>query len=1375
MNKITIILKESGTIAELKKNFNIYQNSSQNVLLNILVPKSMTEGKFSAQFTNEDGQVVENGVYTAVKIGMVYIDNGGKYGKSETYFVRYLKEIKTSEGEFYVYERIMPSVFTRVAAVGTFAPKMVINVMNILNSQTESADGTISENPTVLTLITTQECSVDIEPSTNLDVEPEVDATELELLEGQVNELTAEVEKKIDGDYIVQKYNLEETIPENIHYEKNGFKTKGVRFYNETYTVPIGNTETASKDGEIYVSNVRPHETELYWILQDEVFHYDTGMAVRTLVINAVQASINQYTTMSVGEWQLVNQDYLDSIKSQTDQNSDDIEVLYRLANTGTNYLGEYPSQDTVPTDSELNQYVQKNFGRAPQNGDEFTFVLLVEDGTDVVYILLCSAVTGKWGKTALPSVEPAKNGSLGIIKGTTDEEITFARKVLVDINNGEINDILHNNESGQQESLSAQINRNSQNIAINTTDIAEIEENLSAEITRATEAEQTLMTNISAEIERAKTAEQANTTAIENEVSRATTKEGELDNDKLDKTNVNDDYLKDIVFSINGDNGVATLQLHNPVTGQTQNIEITVTTPASSTNTGLMTSDMVQALTKALEDIESLKNIGKQVASFQSYAEAELFDFSTLTDVNVNDYFIVQVDESRTEPTEKDQTTKYVCINDATPITLESFQFQSVVTTVNIQVATESKVGGVLSVNTNGYIYVESTGAMKLVGYDNLITGINNLTTAISNETTRAEGAEETLSQAITAETTRAQQAESALQTSKADKTELPTKVSELENDENYATVSQIPTDNSQLANGANYATVRQIPTDNSQLANGAGYVSASQVVRSDVAQTLTDTEKQQAQTNTTHTAWQSHANSGVQPGWYQVANLTTQGNYDIKIKQGYNYNFPEAIHLSISINNRLYTGEPFASITQLSGVKPASFALAKIRVRQGTDEDATFLDVYNPDQLWNTTWVDITSDSQDVVVEPNSPFQFIGTEDNPSGYKISSLDLVNGFNTSNEIYRNGQPLAQLPKEYAVQVNTGNASEYIHIGSFPIYDTNITVDVSCTSASIITGRVVFSCTNNAVNTAYVYGDPYRELSSKLFYSLQNNTIDLYFQAPTYQKLMYKVWYDTAGDAEPTVDGARLSTLPATATNTIPNALDRTSQLRVGGTVATLGVVSNLNTISQPVNSTVTYTFGGGCANAPITDSGMVVQMQESTAFCTQLVIANDEKASTWRRSYRDGTWTEWEKLTKLKSKTFTSAVDIYNFMQDNIDSVSEVVITTSANITGDLANLRITSSATKFTNNSTAILLQANYDYRFNQFYKDDIGVRLKGINIYYNKGENNIIFTLDASGAIRIDTNSVTLTDTEYSVNQALTQGQQYDTLTFKVYYFD
>ena len=782
-NKIRVVLTEDGSIGKLELPVKLHTGTINMTDIEVYVPVSVN--RTSTSFVKIYGNTIN--------------EKGEKVWSSDTYSVNFKTIDVVNKFEYAVYEDKLPDEFSAVSGD--------------LNITLAYAD--LDEDGT----------AIDILPSQTIHLY--VNGAGFNQNGVQISNYDATVARlNLLSELSVLKVDISKELPLGVVFNKDGYKSPFYNFYTIEYTLPINATETATKECKVIANSiVKDSESPDVIGYQTEFAYFDGGICQRTNKYNISQGSVNNYVLLENGIWDIVNQDYITPIKTQVDQNSEDIEVLYRLANTGSTPLGEYPSQDTVPTDSELNQYVQENFGRAPQNGDEFTFVLLVEDGTDVVYILLYSEVTGKWGKTALPSVEPAKNGNMGIIRGTADEDITTTRKVLVDINNGEINDILHNNESGLQESLSAQINRNSQNIATNTADIAEIEQNLSAEITRAIGAEETITANLSVEIERAKSAEQANTTAIENEVSRATTKEGELDNDKLDKTNVNDDYLKDIVFSINGDNGVATLQLHNPVTGQTQSVEITVTTPASSTNTGLMTSEMVQALTKALEDIESLKYIGKQVASFQSYAEAELFDFSTLTDVNVNDYFIVQVDESRTEPTEKDQTTKYVCINDATPITLESFQFQSVVTTVNIQVATESKLGGVLSVNTNGYIYVENTGAMKLVGYDNLITSINNLTTAISNEITRATEAEETLSQAITAETSRAQQAENSLQTSKADKTELPTKVSELENDENYATVSQIPTDNSQLANGANYATVGQIPTDNSQLANGASY----------------------------------------------------------------------------------------------------------------------------------------------------------------------------------------------------------------------------------------------------------------------------------------------------------------------------------------------------------------------------------------------------------------------------------------------------------------------------------------------------------------------------------------------------------------------
>lgn len=869
-NKIKVILTTFGTIEVLELPLQLHKDSFNNALIQVLIP--ITEDRTETSFVKIYGNTVDS--------------TGAKVWNSQTYSIYYKTNEVIDKFEYAVYEDIFPEEFSTISGD--------------LNLTISYAD--LNEDGEAIDLITSQPLHLFIngEGYNQNGV--------------QISQYDATVSRiNLLSELSVLKLDISKDLPLGIVFNKEGFKSPFYRFYtsdnesaNLDYVLPINSDSTASKQCSI-VANSIVKDTESPEVIgyQTEFAFFEGGVCQRTNKYNISQGSISNYVLLESGEWEIANQDYITLIKSQADQNSEDIETLYRYYNTGTNYLGEYPSQFTLPTDSELNQYVQANFNRAPQNGDELTFVLLVEDGTDVVYMIKYSEVKATWTETPLPSVEPAKNGTMGIIQGTGEEELTNTRKVLVDVNNGEISDILHANESGTKESVSNHLNRNSQNIAQNASDIeaeteragsaeetltnnlnaeinrattaeSDINEALNNEVTRATNAENSIAEDLENEIARAQQAEQQNATAIANETTRATNAENSLDTDKLDKDDINSNYLKNIVFSVNGDNGVATLTLNNPVTGQTQSIEITVTSPASSTNTGLMTAEMVQALNTAIEDIESLKYIGKQVASFQTYAEVELFDFSTLTNVNINDYFIVQSDESRTEPTEKDQTTRYVCVDDSTPLSINSFQFSEVITTVNIQVATETQLGGVLSTNTNGYIYVENTGAMKLVGYDNIISSINNLTTALTNEVTRATSAEEVLSQAIATETTRAQQAEqanasaisaetqraqqaeqqnaSAIET-KANKTttvagkplsadvSLGTLTIKQNNsdigDYNGETDKEInittPTATSDLTNngdgtqvnGANdpYAKVSQIPTNNNQLTNGAGY----------------------------------------------------------------------------------------------------------------------------------------------------------------------------------------------------------------------------------------------------------------------------------------------------------------------------------------------------------------------------------------------------------------------------------------------------------------------------------------------------------------------------------------------------------------------
>lgn len=58
-----------------------------------------------------------------------------------------------------------------------------------------------------------------------------------------------------------------------------------------------------------------------------------------------------------------------------------------------------------------------------------------------------------------------------------------------------------------------------------------------------------------------------------------------------------------------------------------------------------------------------------------------------------------------------------------------------------------------------------------------------------------------------------------------------MPTKVSELENDSNFATTSDVPTKTSELTNDSNFAVTADIPTKTSELQNDSGYVTAAEV----------------------------------------------------------------------------------------------------------------------------------------------------------------------------------------------------------------------------------------------------------------------------------------------------------------------------------------------------------------------------------------------------------------------------------------------------------------------------------------------------------------------------------------------------------------
>lgn len=190
MNAIKVYLATSGRIADLKKDFPLYQGQFQNKLLNVFVPTSILAPSFTSQ--SADGTVLADYVAsTSVKIGMTYVSRDGSIKVSKNYYMRYLKTLTYQNVEYALYERKLPKEFTLYAGQGQNAPTLIANVVNI---QQVDENGT----PIILSVITSQTCNLDVMPSTNLDQDESIEPTELENINAQINEINEILPTKQD-------------------------------------------------------------------------------------------------------------------------------------------------------------------------------------------------------------------------------------------------------------------------------------------------------------------------------------------------------------------------------------------------------------------------------------------------------------------------------------------------------------------------------------------------------------------------------------------------------------------------------------------------------------------------------------------------------------------------------------------------------------------------------------------------------------------------------------------------------------------------------------------------------------------------------------------------------------------------------------------------------------------------------------------------------------------------------------------------------------------------------------------------------------------------------------------------------------------------
>lgn len=147
---------------------------------------------------------------------------------------------------------------------------------------------------------------------------------------------------------------------------------------------------------------------------------------------------------------------------------------------------------------------------------------------------------------------------------------------------------------------------------------------------------------------------------------------------------------------------------------------------------------------------------------------------------------------------------------------------------------------------------------------------------------------------------------------------------------------------------------------------------------------------------------------------------------------------------------------------------------------------------------------------------------------------------------------------------------------------------------------------------------------------NKLFTGTVNNTIFI----DNYDSL-YK-FYDSTGTQQTIASLNDIPEVPSLTNYVTTNTSQTITAVKYfDGLIHFLGETNNLDNITSQNRGITISSFAGGISTAPITDSsGIVINYYVSNTYRTQLVLMNDEQASTWRRSYINGNWTAWKQIS---------------------------------------------------------------------------------------------------------------------------------------------
>lgn len=183
MNTIKIYLAKSGALAQLQKDFPLYQYQFNNKLLNIFVPTSICAGNFIDENISEG---------YACQVKMDYMDSQNKQHRTGAFYCRYVKTLTQNGVEYALFERTLPYAFTLYAGQGVGAPTLTITIVNVAEH-----DGA----PAVISTISSQECALDVLPSTAVaDIDEPTDPDVITELEAKMTTIISQLALKQNAD-----------------------------------------------------------------------------------------------------------------------------------------------------------------------------------------------------------------------------------------------------------------------------------------------------------------------------------------------------------------------------------------------------------------------------------------------------------------------------------------------------------------------------------------------------------------------------------------------------------------------------------------------------------------------------------------------------------------------------------------------------------------------------------------------------------------------------------------------------------------------------------------------------------------------------------------------------------------------------------------------------------------------------------------------------------------------------------------------------------------------------------------------------------------------------------------------------------------------